>query len=117
MVEPDQPHVLRCMTEIRASLRFITEAPPDMTEQVDFTEGCNNVTLTWVNGTPARAVAAAVSPPEAVIAVWRFDAAAQRFVGFSPLLEAPSDLTAVNRLDAVLICLREPAVLVRPAIP
>jgi PKD repeat protein len=78
--------------------------------------GCNNVAMTWPVGTPMTTVASAVSPPSALMSIFRFDAAAQRFFGFSPT--APSfanDYTAVLvRLEAVFMCMSGPATLLRP---
>lgn len=85
-------------------------------ETVALTGGCANVALTWTDGTPLATVAAAISPQPALIAIWRFDAAAGHFRGWSPLPDAPNDLTSVNRLDAVFLCLREPGALSRPAL-
>lgn len=55
-------------------------------------------------------------PADALLAIWRYDNAAQTFRAFSPQFPLASDLTTVNRLDAVFICLREVGTLVRPII-
>lgn len=99
-----------------ASPTATATVPSAATEQVPLFAGCNNVTLTWPNGTAMSTISAAIQPAEAVIAIWRFDSAQQRFVGFSAQFPAASDLTAANRGDAVFICMRGPATLTRPAI-
>ena len=78
--------------------------------------GCNNVASTWPDGTPAATVSASVTPPQVVLAVWRYDAARGRLLGFAPRAPLASDLATVDRLDAVFVCVREAASLLRPAI-
>ena len=78
-------------------------------------EGCNNVALTFPAGTPAQSVVSAVEPPSAVQAIWRHDAAQNRFEGFSPAAPQASDLQTVNFLDAVWICVTASTVGPTPA--
>jgi hypothetical protein len=66
--------------------------------------GCNNVSLTFPNGTASETVVQAVSPAGAVEAMWRFNAALSAFEGFSPAAPQASDLLNVNFLDAVWLC-------------
>jgi hypothetical protein len=113
---PDMPNVVGCFVTPGARVTFETTSAPAETETVALVAGCNNLVLTWPNGTPTSQVAAAVSPAEALIAVWQFDAAQGRFFGFAPQAPQASDLTMVNRLDAVFLCLREPGTLARPVI-
>jgi hypothetical protein len=86
--------------------------------------GCTNVVLTFADGTPFTAVARSLIAPGSPIAarlnpeaVWKLDATSQRFLGWSPLPDAPSDFREVNRLDAVFLCVGEAGQLVQPAIP
>lgn len=88
--------------------------PPAQTEATPLAAGCNNVASTWPAGTPMATVAAAVDPPTAVTGIWRFDAAAGRFAGFSPAVPQASDLRSVAQLAAVFICVDQPASLRRP---
>jgi len=67
--------------------------------------GCNNIALTFPNGTPSQTVVAAVEPSRNVQSIWRHDAAQNRFEGFSPLAPQVSDLLTVNFLDAVWLCI------------
>ena len=86
------------------------------TEIIGLFPGCNNVSLTWPSGTAVTTVAGAISPPDAVIAIWRFNNAEGRFTGFAPSFPDASDLRAVNSLDAVFICVTRAANLTRPSI-
>jgi len=71
-------------------------------------EGCNNISLTFPEGTTSEAVVQAVSPAGAVEAMWRYDASQNRFLGFSPAAPQASDLLTVNFLDAVWLCISIP---------
>ncbi len=94
----------------------VTNRQGAATEQVQLFPGCNNVASTYPNGTPTSQVAAGVSPSSALIAIWRFDNATQRFAGYSPIPGAPNDLVTLNRADAIFICVNAPATFTRPAI-
>ena len=78
-------------------------------------EGCNNIALTFAAGTPTQSVVNAVEPPSAVQAIWRHDAAQNRFLGFSAAAPQASDLLTVNFLDAVWVCVTAQAVAPTPA--
>ena len=80
----------------------ITLPDPGSTEQLY--EGCNNISLTFPDGTGSETVPQAVTPSEAVQAMWRYNAAESRFVGFSPAAPQASDLVTVDFLDAVWLC-------------
>jgi hypothetical protein len=112
----EMPNVVDCFVTHGARVTFETVSAPAVTETVALAVGCNNVVLTWPDATPTSQVAAAVSPAEALIAVWRFDAAQERFFGFAPQAPQASDLPLVNRLDAVFLCLSAPGTLARPAV-
>lgn len=113
------PRPVRTLLASVAALAFAAGAGPIRAQApapVGLTVGCNNVTLTWPTGTPADEVAAAVSPTAAVVAIWRFDAATQRFAGFAPGFASISDLNGVGRLDAVFVCVGQAATLSRPSL-
>jgi hypothetical protein len=82
--------------------------------------GCNNVTLTYPDGTALAKVARYVLTGPYLIpsplpeAIWRYDNAAQRFLGWSPNPSAPNDFDQVNRLDTVFICVRGASALYQP---
>jgi len=66
--------------------------------------GCNNIVLTFPDGTASQTVVQAVTPAGTVQSMWRHNAAQNRFEGFSPAAPQASDLLTVNFLDAVWIC-------------
>lgn len=86
------------------------------TEQIQLFTGCNNVTVTWPNGTATATVAQNIQPAGILIAIWRFDNAAQRFTGYSPIPNAPNDLVTVDRAQPVFICTNGGGSLTRPVI-
>ena len=94
--------------------RAVTPAQAQATETVPLPQGCSNVTLPWPSGTPVAAVAEAISPPEALTSIWRYDAASRRFLGFAPGGGAANDFRSVAYLDAVFICLSRAGTLRRP---
>jgi PKD repeat protein len=94
----------------------ITTTTPATTEQVTLYPSCNNVALTWPNGTAITAVAAAISPSASMTAIWEFDNTNQRFLGYSSRPGAPNDITTVNRGDAVFVCMNASGSLARPGV-
>lgn len=111
---PDTPNVVGCFVTPGARVTFTTTGVSAPIEAVPLVAGCNNVVLTWPNGTPTSHIADAVNPSDALTTVWWFDAAHGRFLGYSPQAPHASDLPLVNRLDAVFVCVRTPATLTRP---
>jgi hypothetical protein len=94
-------------------------APPvqaQQTETVELFRGCNNVSLTWPNGTPTTMVSAAITPASNITSIWRFNNLQQTFQGFSPQFVPQSDLQTVNRIDAVFICMTGPGTMARPVL-
>jgi len=80
----------------------ITLPSPGGTEQLY--PGCNNIALTFPDGTASETVVQAVTPAGSLDSMWRYDAAQKKFEGFSPAAPQASDLLTVNFLDAVWIC-------------
>ncbi len=78
--------------------------------------GCNQVVSGFPDGTSAVTIAAAIQPGEAFRSLWRLDVAAGRFAGYARGGEAASDLRAVNRLDALWLCVSADAELQMPDI-
>jgi hypothetical protein len=76
---------------------------PGSTEQLY--PGCNNISLTFPDGTSCQTVVQAVTPAGAVETLWRFNASQNRFEGFSPAYPQASDLHSVYFLDAVWLCM------------
>jgi len=83
-------------------LASITLPSPGATKQLY--PGCNNIALTFRDGTDSQAVVHAVTPAGVVQAMWRHNAAENRFQGFSPAAPQASDLLTVNLWDAVWLC-------------
>jgi len=76
---------------------------PGGTEQLN--PGCNNISLTFPDGTASDTVAQAVTPAGALQAMWRYDAALKTWEGYSPAAPpAASDLLTVDFLDSVWLC-------------
>ena len=88
--------------------------PPGVARTILPVSACSNVALTFTDDTPVARVERAVRPGGALEAVWRWDAARQRFLGWSPVPDAPNDFITVNRLDTVFLCIRGEAVLDQP---
>jgi len=86
------------------------------TESLQLLAGCSNVALSWAVGTPLAAVAAAVEPPHALASIFKQDAAAGRYRGYTPSAPAfANDYTAVEApLEAVFLCVTQAATLTRP---
>jgi len=113
-----QPNVVACRVLGRppTTVTVSIVGAPAPVESLDLRPGCTNVVLTWPTGTAVDTVAAAVTPASALLSIWWLDAAAGRYLGWSPLPDAPNDLTSVNRMDAVYICMGEAGTFTRPAV-
>ncbi len=72
---------------------------------VDLYAGCNNIALSFPDGTACDTVVQAVTPAGVVGAMWRHNAALNKWDGFSPAAPQASDLKTVNMWDAVWLCL------------
>jgi len=79
--------------------------------------GCNNIALTFPDGTPSETVVQAVLPPGVAQSMWRYNAAAKAFEGFSPAVPGASDLLTARFLDAVWLCVPLPSPPPPPAPP
>jgi hypothetical protein len=69
--------------------------------------GCNNIGLSFPDGTPSATVIQAVTPGGAVDTMWRHSAALNKFEGYSAQFPQASDLLTVNFMDAVWLCMVE----------
>ena len=90
---------------------------PEPGQAKELYAGCNNISLTFPDGTPSQAVVQAVTPAGAVESMWRHNAVQNRFEGFSPQYPQVSDLLTVAFLDAVWFCMVEGAVQPPPPPP
>jgi hypothetical protein len=88
---------------------------PTTTRTVNLPAGCSEVTSSFANATTPQTIAQAIAPADALVSIWRFDATAGAHRGYSPATAFASDLTAVNRNDALRICTTAPATLTQPA--
>jgi len=83
-------------------------ALPDPGETKQLNPGCNNISLTFPDGTASDTVVQAVTPAGALKAMWRYDAAMKTWLGYSPAAPpAASDLLTVGFLDSVWLCVGE----------
>ena len=78
--------------------------------------GCNPVAITFPDGTAIATIATAVSPPEILIAIWRFQNAAGMWQGYSPQFPEASDLTEMDFLDVGFLCVNAAGTFTRPLI-
>jgi len=81
---------------------------PDPGGTVQLYPGCNNIALSFADGTASQTVVQAVTPAGVVQSMWRHNAAQNRFEGFSPAAPQASDLLTVNFMDAVWLCVAGP---------
>lgn len=86
-------------------------------EAVPLVIGCNPVALTWDDGTAATTVAQGVDPANALVSIWKYLPAENRWIGYSAGAPAAvSDLQTVERLDAAFVCVNAAATITRPEI-
>jgi hypothetical protein len=96
--------------------------PPLPQRLVDLAVGCNNVALTYPDGTPVGVVVSSINPQGAMYAIWRLNASppspatGPRFEGFAPAAPQASDLQGVDFLEAVFLCVSVPATIIMPAV-
>ena len=78
--------------------------PPGGMEQVPLQGGtCNPVASTYPDATPIATIDGAVAPPGLLESLWEFDGVT--WLGYSPQFPAASNLTQMDRLDVVFICI------------
>jgi hypothetical protein len=95
---------------------FTLSLTPNL-ETVALVEGCNPIAATWADGTLIATVAGAVTPAEALDAIWNFAAASSTWQGYAPGVPADvNNLVSVNRLDAIFVCVNAAATIDRPVI-
>ena len=96
--------------------------PPIPLRVVDLAVGCNNVALTYPDGTPVGVVVGSINPQGAMYAIWRLNAspptpgAGPTYEGFAPAAPEASDLQGVNFLEAVFLCVSVPSTITMPAV-
>jgi hypothetical protein len=75
---------------------------------------CNPNATTYPDSTPIGTIADSVAPPGELESLWGFEGDTWR--GWSPAFPEASDLTQVDRLDVVFICVGGSATFTRPVI-
>jgi YVTN family beta-propeller protein len=89
--------------------------PADGVEWVALQCGtCNPNATTYPDNTPIGTIAGSVAPPGELESLWGFEGDTWR--GWSPAFPQASDLTQVDRLDVVFICVGGSATFTRPVI-
>jgi hypothetical protein len=87
------------------------------TESVTLVGGtCNPVASTYPDDTAITTIGNAVSPSGILISIWWFNAGAGVWMGYSPQFPQASDLTAVDRLEAIFICVSSAGSWSRPLV-
>jgi YVTN family beta-propeller protein len=77
---------------------------PGATEQLSLQGGaCTPAATTYPDATPIATIAGAVAPPGVLESLWEFDGVT--WLGYSPQFPAASNLTQMDRLDVVFICI------------
>jgi CSLREA domain-containing protein len=87
---------------------------PGGVETVALVAGCNPVAWTGTNATPISNIASAVSPADILVALWQFEGGV--WLGYSPQFPDVSDLTEMDRLDVVFVCVSAAGTFSRPII-
>jgi hypothetical protein len=96
--------------------------PPEPLRVVNLVVGCNNVALTYPDGTPVNVVVGSINPQGAMYAIWRLNAtptvpgAGPTYEGFAPAAPQASDLQGVNFLEAVFLCVSVQSAITMPAV-
>jgi hypothetical protein len=100
--------------DVKASATVGTSLEPE-TETLDLVSGCNFVSWTGADATPAADVAAGASPADALAGIWAQQPAPE-WKGFNPEFPEVSDMGPVNQLDVVAVCMKEAGTFTRPAL-
>ncbi len=88
----------------RIRMRQALEFNPENLPADGLSPGCNMTTLTFPEGTDAATLTTAISPPSALQTAWRLDNATGSFQAFTPQAPQASDLSSLNLLDPLFIC-------------
>ena len=83
-------------------------------QTVELFPGCNPVATTYDNGTSIATIVGAVTPPEALQSIWQFEAGIWK--GYSPQFPAFAELSEVDRLDVIFICISAAGSFERPVV-
>jgi len=79
--------------------------------------GCNPLAMTFPDATSYETIAGCVSPPEILVAIWKFENSTATWQGCAPdVPPAVCDLTEMDRLDVGFVCVDAPGTFTRPVI-
>jgi hypothetical protein len=105
---------------IAAALLFVAAfAPNSVSAQrtVTLVVGCNPVAITYDDGTAITTVGQGVDPSSALVSIWKYLPAENRWIGYSAGAPAAvSDLQTSERLDALFVCVNAAATISMPDI-
>ncbi len=90
-----------------------TPLPPGA-EAIGLAGGCNPLASTYPDDTPIQTIAGGVGPEGILTALWQYQAGT--WLAYSPQFPDVSDLTEMDRLDVVFICVSRPGDFVRPIV-
>lgn len=96
--------------------------PPHPIRVVNLVVGCNNISLTYPDGTPVNVVEGSVSPPGALYALWRLNPMppgplpGPRYEGYAPAAPEASDLQGVSFLEAAFLCVSVQSTVTMPEV-
>jgi hypothetical protein len=88
--------------------------PPGQAQSVDLAAVCNPIASTYPDGTTVQTLAAAISPPDILSAMWAFQGGL--WLGYSPAYPEASNLATRDFLDVVFLCVDAPGTFVRPLV-
>jgi hypothetical protein len=88
--------------------------PPEQSDWVELAAVCNPTASTYPDGTTVQTLAAAISPPDILSAMWAFQDGL--WLGYSPLYPEASNLATRNFLDVVFLCVDAVGTFVRPLV-
>jgi hypothetical protein len=88
--------------------------PPEQSDWVELAAVCNPTASTYPDGTTVQTLAAAISPPDILTAMWAFQGGL--WLGYSPLYPEASNLATRDFLDVVFLCVDAVGTFVRPLV-
>ena len=108
LTAPGTPNVpaAPATTATAAPAPTATPAPAAGTALVS---GCNELASPYATGTLPSTIAVLVSPPSALMGIWRYDPETQLYRGYIPAQGAPIDLGAISKGDILRICVTQDA--------
>ena len=98
------------------SMPSVSPDPSGTPLSTDLSSGCNPIGLTYPDGTAPSQVAGAITPPDVFESIWRLDNATGTFQAYVAAAPQASDLTSLQFLDAVFLCMAGPGSVTMPAL-